>query len=57
MMVERFRRQGKTADWTLTEFSRPDATLDLESIGCAISLSQICARVELPTDDEDAEGR
>lgn len=53
MMVERFRRQGKTGDWTLTEFGHPDEVLDLESIGCAIPLSGIYARVDLPTDDGD----
>jgi len=43
VMVERFTRQGD--DWRLTEFSRLEDALALDSIGCAMPLSEIYARV------------
>jgi Uma2 family endonuclease len=43
MRVERYTRQGD--DWLLTELSRPGETLDLASIGCAVAMSEIYARV------------
>jgi Uma2 family endonuclease len=43
--VERYIRQGD--DWLLTELSSLDDTLHLESIGCAVALREIYAKVEL----------
>jgi Uma2 family endonuclease len=43
--VERYTRQGD--DWLLTELSNLDDTLRLESIGCAVALHEIYAKVEL----------
>lgn len=51
--VERYTRQGD--DWLLTELSRPDAVLRLDSIGCAVPLREIYARVPLAW-DEPADG-
>jgi len=53
MMVERFRRHGDSGEWILTEFMQPDDLLEFESIGCAVSLREIYARVELPDEAED----
>ena len=41
--VERYTRQGD--EWRLTELSRLEETLQLESIGCAVALSRIYAKV------------
>jgi Uma2 family endonuclease len=54
MLVERFRRRGTAGDWTLTAYDRPDEVLELESIGCAVPLSQIYARVDLPEAEGEA---
>jgi Uma2 family endonuclease len=43
--VERYTRQGD--DWLLTELSSLEDTLRLESIGCAVALREIYAKVEL----------
>jgi Uma2 family endonuclease len=45
VLVERFTRQGD--EWLHTEFRDLDETLVLESIGCAIPLREIYARVKL----------
>jgi Uma2 family endonuclease len=45
MRVERYIRQGD--DWLLTELSSLDDTLHLESIGCAVAVREIYAKVEL----------
>jgi hypothetical protein len=42
--VEHFLRRGN--DWVLSEVSGPDATLDLSSIDCHISLGAIYENVE-----------
>ena len=46
MLVEHYTRQGN--EWLLTELSRPEDTLRLESIGCAVALREIYERVEFP---------
>jgi Uma2 family endonuclease len=43
--VERYSRRGD--EWVLTELSSLDDTLRLESIGCAVALREIYAKVEL----------
>jgi Uma2 family endonuclease len=45
MLVERYTRQGD--DWLLSEMTRPDQVLRLESIGCEVLLSRIYAKVKL----------
>jgi len=49
VLVERFTRQRD--DWLLTEFRNLDDTLRLASIGCAIPLREIYARIQFPTED------
>ena len=44
MLVERYTRQGD--DWLLSEFTRPDQSLRLESIDCTIPLDRIYAKVK-----------
>lgn len=52
--VDRFTRRGD--DWILTAFDGLDATLDLESIACAVQMSEIYAKVPLaPPPEADAE--
>lgn len=46
MLVERYCRRGD--DWLLTEFSKPDQVLVLESIDCQIPLNRIYAKVTFP---------
>jgi hypothetical protein len=43
--VERYSRRGD--EWILTELSSLDDTLHLESIGCAVAVREIYAKVEL----------
>ena len=43
VLVERFTRQGE--DWVLTELSRLDEILRLDSIGCAVPLREVYDRV------------
>lgn len=45
VLVERFVRQGE--EWVRTEYRDIDATLVVESIGCAIPLRQVYAKVKL----------
>ena len=47
--VEHYLRQG--TQWLLTEFSRPDDVLNIVSIGCALSLREIYAKVEFPASE------
>jgi Uma2 family endonuclease len=42
--VERYTRQGD--EWLLTELSRLEDTLRLESIGCAVTVRELYAKVE-----------
>jgi len=49
MLVERYTRQGE--DWLLTELTRPDQVLRLESIGCEVPLSRIFAKVQFDTEE------
>lgn len=44
--VERFTRRGD--EWFFTEWNQPNETLMLDSVGCALSLSAVYARVEVP---------
>lgn len=46
MWIEHFARMGK--QWLLTVFNRPDEVLSLPSIECAVLLSEIYARIDLP---------
>ena len=46
MRVERFRRQGE--QWVLTEFTKPEDSVCIDSIGCVLSLAEIYDRVEFP---------
>jgi Uma2 family endonuclease len=46
MRVELFTRQGD--EWIPTILERPDDVLQLASIGCAVPLAEIYARVEFP---------
>jgi len=43
MLVERFTRRGD--DWVMTELSRPEDVLRLDSIGCAVPLREVYDRV------------
>jgi Uma2 family endonuclease len=47
VLVERYTRQGD--DWLLTESIRLDESLRLTSIDCVVPLSEVYAKVELPT--------
>ena len=49
MCVEQYVRQGE--QWLLTELSDAKGAVQLESIGCKLSLEEIYARVELPSHD------
>ncbi len=46
--VERYTRQGD--EWLLTELSRLEDTLQLESIGCAVAVREIYRKVEFAGD-------
>jgi Uma2 family endonuclease len=46
--VERYTRQGN--EWLLTELSRLEDTLRLESIGCTVALHRLYAKVQFPAD-------
>lgn len=46
--IDHFRKQAD-GDWLLSTLEGPDATLRIESIGCAVKLSEIYARVEFET--------
>ena len=50
MQVDHFARMGQ--QWLLTVFSRPEEVLLLPSIECAVPLSEIYARIELPFGDD-----
>jgi Uma2 family endonuclease len=50
--VERYTRQGD--EWLLTELSRLEDTLRLESVGCAVALSAIYERVEFAADGSNS---
>ncbi len=52
-LAERFQRRGE--QWMLTEYRGLDAVLELESVGCAVLLSDIYARVDLPVDPDKNE--
>jgi Uma2 family endonuclease len=54
-LVERFQRRGE--QWLLTEYRGLDAELELESIGCAIRLKDIYARIDLPVDPDEGEAK
>ncbi len=47
--VEHYLRQG--TQWLLTEFSEQDDVLNFVSIGCALSLREIYAKVEFPASE------
>jgi Uma2 family endonuclease len=47
--VERYIRQGD--QWLLTELSRLDDTLRLESIGCDVTVREIYARIQFAADE------
>jgi Uma2 family endonuclease len=47
--VERYTRRGE--EWVLTEFTRAEDGLNLESIGCAVPLREIYARVEFRAEE------
>ncbi len=46
--VERYTRQGD--EWLLTELSRLEDTLRLESIGCTVAVREIYAKVQFAAD-------
>ena len=46
-LAERYSRQGD--EWLLTVWTRPEDVLMLESIGCAVPLKEIYAKVPLPS--------
>jgi hypothetical protein len=50
--VERYTRQRD--EWVLAELSRLEDTLRLESIGCAVALTEIYRKVEFVSDAGDA---
>jgi Uma2 family endonuclease len=60
-VIEHYRRQPN-GDWLLSTLEGADAALRIESIGCAVSLSDAYARVEFETsqpeenDDEVSTG-
>ena len=54
-LVERYRRRGE--EWLLTEYRGLDAELELESVGCAVRLGDIYARVDLPVDPDEDEAK
>lgn len=53
MLVERFRRHGAEGEWTFSALSRPDEVLELKSIGCAVPLRDVYARVDPPLMEGD----
>ena len=53
MLVERYTRQGD--DWLLTDFTRPDQSLRLESIDCTIPLDRIYAKVNFDQTESESE--
>jgi Uma2 family endonuclease len=57
MQVDRYRRQDEVRGWFFRRFRHPDEILDLESIGCAVPLSEIYARVELPEGGDGGEAK
>ena len=46
ILVERFTRRGD--DWERSEFSHLDDVLLLDSIGCAVTLADVYAKVRFP---------
>jgi len=46
--VERYLRRGD--EWTFTEFSGLEATLNLPSIDCELNLAEVYERVQFPAD-------
>lgn len=46
MLVERYTRQGE--DWLLTVSEKPEAFLELKSIGCKVPLAEIYRKVVFP---------
>lgn len=47
-LLERYVRQPN-GDWTLTEFSQPDAVVNLVSVGCQLPLAEVYDRVTFDT--------
>ena len=47
-LLERYVRQPN-GDWTLTEFSQPDAVVNLVSVGCQLPLAEVYDRVTFET--------
>ncbi len=52
--VERYVRQGEF--WMFSAESDPDATLELSSVGCTLTMREIYADVQFPGADEDEAG-
>lgn len=52
MQVDRYQRKDRLTGWFFRRFRHPDEVLELESIGCAVPLSEIYARVDLPEEGE-----
>ena len=52
-VIDHFRRQP-SGDWLLSPLEGLDATLRIESIGCAVKLSEVYARVEFGTSQSEA---
>lgn len=48
MLIEHFRKQP-SGDWLLATLKKPDDVLSIESVGCAVKLSDIYARVKFET--------
>jgi len=51
MQVEHYRREGM--NWLLSEYSEPDAVVDLPAVGCRLTLAEIYARVTFSPSNED----
>lgn len=49
VFAERYTRQG--AEWVLKEFSDPDGSLRLDSIGCEVAMREIYAKVRFDEDE------
>ncbi len=54
MLVEHFRKQPN-GDWLLSTLKRPDEVLSIESVGCAVKLNDIYARVKFETTEPEGD--
>ncbi len=53
MLIERYVRQEGTRFWTFSDAEGPDAQMELEAIGCSLSLAEVYDKVEFEGNDKD----